>query len=55
MTKDLQNKSLAVTNIRRGKGARQEIIYARLIDAETGELLISATLEYITEALNARM
>ena len=39
-----------ITNIRRGKGAREQFVYASLISPD-GELLISATLEYITQQI----
>jgi len=55
MTKDLQNRQLIITNLRRGKDTRQGIIYADLRDAETNELLIAATLDYIQQAINERM
>lgn len=41
---------LVVTNIRRGAGARSKNVYAELRDSN-GELLISATLDYITAEL----
>ena len=40
-----------IRNIRRGRG---NILYAELVAAD-GELIIGATLEYITKALNTRM
>jgi hypothetical protein len=43
-----------ITNVRRGKGTRSNIIYANLVAAD-GELLIAATLDYIVEALAERM
>jgi hypothetical protein len=43
-----------IVNIKRGKGSRSHIIYATLI-SKRGDLLISATLEYILEALHARI
>lgn len=52
---NLQNRQLIITNLRRGKDTRHGIIYADLIDSETNELLISATLEYIQKAINERM
>ena len=39
-----------ITDIKRGKGARHEYIYAFLRDPD-GKLLISASLDYITEQL----
>lgn len=36
-----------ITNIRRGIGARRSVVYAQLHGPD-GELLISATLDYIT-------
>lgn len=39
-----------IVNIKRGTGARHRYVYAQLRDIN-GELLISATLEYITEQL----
>jgi hypothetical protein len=43
-----------ITNVRRGKGARQVYIYAQLQSA-SGEILISATLDYIMQALRERV
>ena len=40
----------SIVNIRKGKGNRSNIIYAKLVD-ENGELIISATLDYIIERL----
>jgi hypothetical protein len=45
-----ESHSYRITNIRAGKGARAHIIYANLMDGE--ELLICATLEYITDRLD---
>jgi len=39
-----------VVDIRRGRGARARIVYARLVD-KNGNLLISSTLDYIVSAL----
>ena len=36
----------SITNIRRGNGHRTHIVYATVVDALTGELQVSATLEY---------
>jgi hypothetical protein len=44
-------EGMRITNIRRGKGIREAIIYAHLEDKD-GNLIISATLEYIVAALN---
>jgi len=52
---NLQNRSLVITNLRRGRDIRQGIIYADLRDTETNELLIAATLDYIRDAINERM
>ena len=43
-----------IVNIRRGKGPRADIIYAQVVD-KNGNLLISATLDYITAALKQRV
>jgi hypothetical protein len=43
-----------VVDIRRGRGARTGIVYAKLVDKD-GNLLISATLDYITSALKQRV
>jgi hypothetical protein len=43
-----------VVDIRRGRGARAGIVYAKLVDKD-GNLLISATLDYITSALTQRV
>lgn len=43
-----------IVNIRRGRGARAGIVYAKLVDKD-GNLLISATLDYITSALKQRV
>jgi hypothetical protein len=42
-------RKVKIIDVRKGKGARQHITYAHLTDAETGEYLISGTLNYITE------
>lgn len=39
-----------IVNIRRGKGRRENIIYAHLV-SESGELQIAATLDYIVDVL----
>lgn len=43
-----------IIGIRRGEGDRSSILYARLVDQQ-GQLLISATLDYIMCALKARL
>ena len=43
-----------VVNIRRGKGVRASVVYANLVD-KNGNLLISATLDYIMTALKQRL
>jgi hypothetical protein len=45
-----------ITDIRRGSSSknRSHIIYARLVDAN-GELLISATLDYILDAIKSHL
>lgn len=40
-----------ITEMKRGKGWRQKSIYVKLVDANTGELLISADLPYVLEAI----
>ncbi len=47
-------RNVRVTNIHRGSGARNKYIYAMLNDAETGESIISATLEYVLKAISER-
>ena len=44
----------SITNIRRGTGDKSQWIYANLVDKD-GKLLISATLDYITECLKERL
>jgi hypothetical protein len=43
-----------IVNIRRGKGNRNHIIYANLVNAK-GETMISADLNYIRDALYVRI
>ena len=43
-----------VIDIRRGKGARANTVYAKLVNKD-GELLISATLDHIMSALKQRV
>lgn len=43
-----------IVDIHRGTGRRSHIIYA-VLRSENGELLISATLEYIVKALAERL
>lgn len=43
-----------ITNIKRGKGERSCYIYATLVN-EKGEILISATLDYIVDTLTERL
>lgn len=43
-------KGCTITNLRQGKGYRKQYIYATLRGPD-GELLISATLDYINKAL----
>lgn len=45
------NSKYIIKNIERGKGARNQYMYASLYNAETGELLISATLDYIEKRM----
>lgn len=47
-------KKYIITNIRRGskEHGRDMILYAELRDAETDEVLIYATLDYIVKRLN---
>jgi len=44
-------REVKITNIHHGKGAKGKNIYAKLVDAKTNELLISATIDYILIAL----
>jgi hypothetical protein len=44
-------KGCTITDIRRGRAGRSDWIYAKLVRPD-GELLISATLDYILDALN---
>ena len=41
-----------ITHIRNGKGRRQNIVYADLVDRD-GVLIISATLSYIADQLSS--
>jgi hypothetical protein len=43
-----------ITDVRRGKGYRAKWVYAKLVSAN-GEILISATLPYIMQALADRL
>lgn len=43
-------EGMTITNIRRGKGSRKNLVYAHLMDSN-GNLVISATLDYIYNAL----
>ena len=43
-----------LTDVRHGKDKRSNIIYATLIEADTGDLVIAATLEYILNAVKTR-
>ena len=42
-------KEVRLTDVRSGDGARSHFIYAKVVDAETGEMLISATVDYILQ------
>jgi hypothetical protein len=44
-------RRLVIEEIERGTGQRSKYIYAVLRDADTRELLVSATLDYITGKL----
>jgi hypothetical protein len=46
----------SIVNIRRGAAdkGRDHILYAKLVD-ENGDLVISATLDYITQAMHERI
>ena len=50
LTQDKHAVGYTITNIHRGKGAREHIVYANLVGRD-GTLLISATLQYIVEKL----
>jgi hypothetical protein len=47
-------KNCRIVDIRRGSGERSHLIYAQLVN-DKDELLISATLDYIVEALAERI
>jgi hypothetical protein len=53
---EIDYTNCTITNIRRGDKSqgRDHIIYAHLVDGN-GMLVISATLEYITDALQERL
>lgn len=51
--KKMFGRKLEIRNIHRGKGGRCTIVYGELIDADTGELILGATLDYISERLTA--
>lgn len=51
--KKLLAKKLEIRNIHCGKGGRDTIVYGELIDVDTGELILGATLDYISERLTA--
>jgi len=52
--KDPAYRGCTITNIHRGSKGRDMHIYATLVDSE-GKVLISATLDYILEALKERL
>ena len=47
-------RKFRITNIALGKGNRDRYIYALLVDSTTGEVFISATLDYILKAIRDR-
>lgn len=47
-------KNCRIIDIRRGSGKRSHLIYAQLVN-DKDELLISATLDYVVEALAERI
>ncbi len=49
--------NVKICDIHRGKASeiRGDLVYATLRDADTGELLVSATLDYIVEILKERL
>jgi len=51
--KKMLGQKLEIRNIHCGKGGRPTIVYGELIDADTGELILAATLDYISERLTA--
>lgn len=53
--KQYEGRRLEITNIRRGRDGREGILYADLIDADTGELLINATLCHIHDAIHKHL
>ena len=51
-----ERRPVRLVNVRHGKPAdgRGRVVYGHLIHADTGELEISATLEYIMQAIAER-
>lgn len=49
-----EQRHVVIDHIHHGEGGRSDVIYARLIDAQTGECIISATIDYILRAVNSR-
>jgi hypothetical protein len=45
-------RKVKITNIRRGKGIREKIIYAHIEDATDGTMLVSSSLRYCMEVVN---
>ena len=43
-----------IVNIRRGTGYNSQYLYAQLVNATTGEVVIAATLNYIQEKIAER-
>lgn len=51
MTKRILPNTISIQNIKRGGSRREHILYAALVDSRNGNLLISATLDYIYDQI----
>jgi hypothetical protein len=47
-------RKVRVINLHQGQGGRTEYLYATVVDAENGELIIAATLDYILKIAKVR-
>lgn len=48
------SRNVYLSNVHQGKGLRARFTYGRLYDADTGELMIAATTDYIHKAIRDR-
>lgn len=49
-----QQREVVITQIHHGEGGRSDVIYCQLVDAHTGDCIISATIDYVLRAVNSR-